>query len=280
MKLQSKILITLFGTLFLVSTITLIAYYYIQRSDTIKAAQEANIQLSKIVSSQLDQLDTEWSSILTYLQNHRIFTEYLEAKASGRLKSEPEKKAALEELFLTSSVSRPELIKYIRFIDNNGTEEVLVKNQQIRTNYKDRNNRKYFSGVIAAPAYKLSRPSFRKGDDYIAMDWGMAVSFENRILGVLTITLDPKVLNHIFNSLLIKGFVDDAYVTTWAGAYLFNTRNPEKIITDTANEHAEVFSALMEGATGAAIDRWHHPAWVGSRGADHRGDGERRQAER
>ncbi|MBE9528709.1 MAG: hypothetical protein IME99_05675, partial [Proteobacteria bacterium] len=142
MKLQSKILITLFSTLFLVSSITLVAYYYIQKNDTILAAQEANIQLSKIVSSQLDQLDTEWSSILTYLQNHRVFKEYLEAKASGRLKNEPEKKAALEELLLTSSVSRPELIKYIRFIDNNGMEEVLVKNQRIKREYKDRNNRK------------------------------------------------------------------------------------------------------------------------------------------
>lgn len=254
MKLQSKILITLFSTLFIVSSITLVAYYYIQKSDTIKAAQEANIQLSKIVSSQLDQLDTEWSSILTYLQNHRVFKEYLEAKASGRLESEPERKAALEELLLTSSVSRPELIKYIRFIDNNGMEEVLVKNQQIKRDYKDRNNRQYFSQVVTAPAFKLSRPSFRRGDDYIAMDWGMAVSYENRTLGVLTMTLNPSVLNKIFDSLLVKGFVDDAYVTTWGGAYLFNTRNPEKVLTDTALEHTEAFEELMGGDTGAVID--------------------------
>ncbi len=254
MKLQSKILITIFGTLFIVSTITLVAYYYIQRNVTIKEAKEANIQLSKVVSSQLDQLVKEWSSILTYLHKHRVFIEYLEAKASGRLKAEPQKKAALEELFLTSSVSRPELIEYIRFIDNNGIEEVLIKNQEIRKEYKDHNNRAYYSEVIKAPAFKLSQPTFRKGENYLAMDWGMAVSYEQRTLGVLTMTLNPDVLNHIFNSLLIKGIVDDAYVTTWEGTVLFNTRDSNTVLTDTAKEHGEVFGALIGGETGVVVD--------------------------
>lgn len=252
MKLQSKVLITLFATLFAVSGLTFIIYYTLQRSQTIAEAKQANIQLSKVEVAQLDQMVKNWSSILTYMQKHRTFTEYLDAKASGIV--EPGKKTALEEFFLTVSLSHPDLIKYIRFIGNGGTEEVLVKDHEIQRVYKDRTNREYFSGVIDAPAFQISRPSFRKGDDYIAMDWGMAVSYEDEPLGVLTMTLNLSILNRMFEALLVKGLIDNVYVTDWNGLYLLNTRHPEKVFTETAEEHAEPFALLMAGGSGAVMN--------------------------
>jgi diguanylate cyclase (GGDEF)-like protein len=250
-KLQSKILVTLFATLFAVSGLTFVIYYTLQKSQTIAETKQANIQLSKIEAAQLDQVAKDWSSILTYIQKHRIFTEYLKAKASGSVQRGY--KAALEEFFLTVSISHPDLIKYIRFIDKEGTEEILVKNQEIKRVYKDRTNREYFSGVIGAPAFEISRPSFRKGDDYIAMDWGMAVSHEGKTLGVLTMTLNPNILINMFEALLIKGLIDDVYVTDWNGLYLFNTRHPKKVFNETAEEHTEAFTLLMKGETGAVM---------------------------
>ncbi len=252
MKLQSKILITLFATLFAVSGLTFIIYYTLQRSQTISETKQANIQLSKIEIAQLDQMVKDWSSILTYMQKHRVFTEYIKTKASGTPK--PGYKAALEEFFLTVSISHPDLIKYIRFIDKKGREEVLVKNHEIQATYKDRTNREYFSAVIEAPPFEISRPSFRKGDEYIAMDWGMAVAYRGKALGVLTMTLNLNILNQMFEALLVKGLVDDIYVTDWNGVYLFNTRHPEKVFSETAVEHSEAFTLLMMGETGAVMD--------------------------
>ena len=252
MKLQSKILITLFATLFAVSGLTFVIYYTLQRSQTISETKQANIQLSNIEVAQLNQVVKDWGSILTYMQTHRVFTEYLKAKASGTMK--PGYKAALEEFFLTVSISRPDLIKYIRFIDKNGREEVLIKNHEIQRTYKDRTNREYFSSVIKAPPFEISRPSFREGEDYIAMDWGMVVAHKGKTLGVLTMTLNLNILNHMFEALLVKGLVDDIYVTDWNGVYLFNTRHPEKVFNETAVEHAEAFTLLMKGETGAIID--------------------------
>ena len=251
MRLQSKILITLFATLFAISGLTFIIYYTLQRSQTISETKQMNIQLSNIEIAQLDQVVKDWSSILTYMQNHRIFTEYLKAKAAGSIK--PGYKAALEEFFLTVSVSHPDLVKYIRFIDKGGTEEILVKNQEIKKVYQDRTNREYFSAVIDRPAFKISRPSFRKGEDYLAMDWSMAVSHEDETLGVLTMTLNPNILTHMFEALLVKGLVDDIYVTDWNGLYLYNTSHPEKVFNETAKEHGEAFALLMKGETGAVM---------------------------
>ncbi len=254
MKIQNKIILIMVVTLLFGSGTTLFIFYNLQKWQTIEKAKATNIQLLQSVNTQLNNLIDDWSSITTSLHRHQAFKDYLKATAEGTLATQPDIKQKLEEVFVTVALSHPTILSYIRFLNKDGMEEVLVKNQTIQSDYKDRSKRDYYQNTIESDPFQLTQPTFRKGSNYLAMDWGMALAYNDEVIGVLTITLNTEVLDRIFAPLIATGGVDDYYITNMDGLYLYNSRDRNKEWTDKASEHEEAYSAMIRGENGAVLD--------------------------
>lgn len=221
MNLNQKLSLTLTTSLVLVLSFCLAILFYFQQEHNISKIKQQTLSLIKLQEAHLDQLSQDWFSLVDSLAHAPSFQEYLKAKAKGRI--DPAVKEEVEELFLSVSNARPDLIRYVRFLNQLGDEEILIVNQQVVEDYKNRQNRPYFSEVVNKTPYRLSDPFYRINPDYIGLDIGMPVALGTKTLGVLTITFRLNQLDEVFQSFLIKGLIDEFVVTDLKGQYLFDS---------------------------------------------------------
>ncbi len=255
MKLQTTIIGTLVLILVVVTGGSLPAIYYLQKTEIEEETKEKNIALTEFALLQSDKLHSDISRLLNPIAYSEEFTQYLASKKEGTLEDQSEIKEALESEFLRVSEAYPDLIRTLRFIGQNGEEEVVVRDQEIDEERTNQQGQAYYTKMIAGNPFQSSQLHFRQTtDEEWLMEWGMAVDYEGEKLGILTLSLPMTGLEELFEPFLIEGLIDAVYVTDWNGKYLFNTRDQEQVMKGSAEEHSEAFTGLLSGETGAVVD--------------------------
>ena len=176
--------------------------------------KQAEDRIKKIADSEqktLYSISNDWKNVLSVLSQKEELIEYAKYSYFKDKQKTDELRPNIEKIFLEYNNLKPHLIKYIRFIDITGKEEVLVKNGKISRKYKDRNNRRYFTQTLEQNIGEIKQPTYRKGKDYFALDWSIVLGTEKQRYGVLVITFSLSNILNNSNAILQSGIIDDYY---------------------------------------------------------------------
>ncbi len=177
--------------------------------------REVELRLGKLVAAEQKKLiilTRDWKVLLKIASKKKILKQYAAATYRGDVGERNRLKPKLEKIFLEYSRLKPGLIKYIRFIGVDGKESILIKNGKVRHQYKDRNDRKYFTAAKASAFGVINKPTYRKGKNYTALDWSVAIGTNKQFHGVFTLTLNLSVIYDMTLSTQSAGVFDEYYL--------------------------------------------------------------------
>ncbi len=181
----------------IVVLITISLGIYLYQLSYARIISESEFRLEQLVTAEqkkLTVLSESWANFFVTVSRQPILYRYAEASFLNDASAMAAIKPEVEQMFLKFNQIYPKLVRYMRFIGANGVEQILVKNNQINQQYKDRNNRAYFSDAVDQPFDQLGVPGYRKGSTYTALDWSIALGRSDAFYGVFTITLDMAII--------------------------------------------------------------------------------------
>ncbi|VAW71691.1 BarA sensory histidine kinase (= VarS = GacS) [hydrothermal vent metagenome] len=186
-------------------------YYFTQKM----IANEIELRLSNLVTAEqkkLVVLTRDWKTLLTMISRQKLLKQYAAASYHDNKRELARLQPTLEKMLLNYSLLKPNLIKYIRFINSKGNEIALVKNGKVSHSYKNRNYRTYFTLTKIRKNYEINDPTYRQGGKYTALDWSVRIGNKKQFHGVLTMTLDLSQIRTITASTQAAGVYDDYYL--------------------------------------------------------------------
>jgi signal transduction histidine kinase/FixJ family two-component response regulator len=189
---------------------------FLYKSSYSGVISSAELRLKQLVVAErksLMELSQSWGDFFHTVSTQPVLHRYAEASFYDRQETMSITKPQVEEMFVNFNQIYPKLIKYMRFIGKDGVEEVLVKNNRIRQEYKDRNNRAYFSNAMSQELNQLGMPTYRQGNAYTSLDWSIALGKGDSFYGVFTITLDLSILSDMTTPVQEAGIYGALYIT-------------------------------------------------------------------
>ncbi|MBF0288455.1 MAG: SpoIIE family protein phosphatase [SAR324 cluster bacterium] len=255
-NLHSQIIYSLILFLFLIMGSALAITYGIQRQQVWDDTQQKNIALSQLTQDQLDVFYSKLPDILTPVTDSKVLQIYLDPSKKRFLFFQTGVKEAIEEIFLKINQTSSDLIFSIRLVDSQGMEKIVVQESLVQKNLQNIQHEKYFQQMIQEASFQRTHAFFRIIEEVgPVLEYGVPVEYSGKKVGILIVSIYMRLLDKLFESFQIEGAVDEVYATDWVGRYLINTRNPEKAMHGTAEEHGKAFMQLMTGETGAVFDK-------------------------
>ncbi|MBF0290249.1 MAG: SpoIIE family protein phosphatase [SAR324 cluster bacterium] len=255
MPLEIKIICILIVMLLLTMGISLLLLYRIEKLQIIEKNKQTNAALLQLELDQLDRLYLELPAILNSMAYSPLFQQFIKIEGEPSVLPKTGIHRALQIAFLEINNFYPELLFATRFIGKQGLEQVIVTGKHIENNYQDVSKEKYYREMIQRDAFQLGPPVYRDIEGVgVVFEYGMPVEYKGKKLGLLVMTMRTGELDLIFESFLLDGLFDEAYVMDEQGKYIFNPQQPQMLAQDALDRHRALFIKDIPGKMGSYID--------------------------
>ncbi len=255
MPLEIKIICVLIVMLLFTMGISLLFIYRIEKLQILEKNKQTNAALLQLELDQIDRLYLELPSILNSMVYSPIFQQFLKIESENNVLPKTGIHRALEIAFLDIHNFYPQLLYSTRFINRHGTEQIIVTEQHIENNYQDVSQEEYYQAMIQRAPFKIGPPVYRMVEEAgIVFEYGMPVEYKEKKLGLLVMTMKMAELDLIFESFLLEGLFDEAYVMDVQGRYLFNPQQPHSLMEVASPKYYSLFTNAVPGKTGSAVD--------------------------
>ncbi len=208
---KRSIAISVLVIISLTSAAAVYLYFFTQKMIN----DEIELRLSNLVTAEqkkLELLSRDWKNLLIAVSKRKLLKRYAAASYYKNKVELVDLKPKLEKMFISYAQLKPRLIKYMRFIDSQGNETVLIKNGKISHSYKNRHTRGYFYLTKTRRNGEVKDPTYHQGKKYTALDWSVRIGDASQFHGVFTMTLDLSEIRTITASTQAAGVFDDYYL--------------------------------------------------------------------
>lgn len=217
MKAKWKIYIVIITLILVVESSYLIGVFAQKKYFADKATEQLN-QFSDVFHKLQTDEYLYLSENLKEISNSDVFYNYIKALYKDDSLAYQKVKQELEKYLLKFSFADRNT-KYIKFIDIDGFDKILIKQGVVSDVYKSNKDEKFYKKI--SQAEKMIKFVYEKMNNDFLVVIANPIFVDSKKIGILLSIHEFNKTANLFKELAFKGIVDNVFVTTILGEILY-----------------------------------------------------------